>query len=279
MWLADEEEATWPTQPIQIPLLRVPQQAGADADRPPRSRAQHRRAAAQAPPQGPWGRFTALPGWARLGLVLLAAVLLPVLLIPLGVAAATVGLVGLFQGSVPQVRVRGRAAAAAALLGGLAAGGAGLALASAVLPGPSSPPTSAQHAAPATSAASTPGTDQPTPVPLGTTDLPSTLPPTPSASPTPTASTSPSPSPTAASTTPASLCGAPANPYGYNFCGRGGFVQDPPADICNYFACAPDFSKGGGRMVECQDLTYGRSHGPGSCSRHGGILRPLYAGP
>jgi hypothetical protein len=76
------------------------------------------------------------------------------------------------------------------------------------------------------------------------------------------------------------LCGAPANPYGYNFCGRGSYVVDPPADVCSYFDCIANFDNGHGHMEECRDHTYSMSGGrSGACSHHGGELRPVYSGP
>jgi hypothetical protein len=73
----------------------------------------------------------------------------------------------------------------------------------------------------------------------------------------------------------ASLCGAPANPYGYNFCG-GGYVNSPPSDICSYFSCIDNFWNGKGYMVECSDGMYSMSGGRrGACSYHGGEQRPV----
>lgn len=75
----------------------------------------------------------------------------------------------------------------------------------------------------------------------------------------------------------ASLCGAPANPYGYNFCG-GGYVHSPPSDICSYFSCIDYFGSGKGYMVECADGTYSMSGGRrGACSYHGGERQPVYS--
>jgi hypothetical protein len=77
-----------------------------------------------------------------------------------------------------------------------------------------------------------------------------------------------------------SLCGAPDNPYGYNFCGRGGLITSPPADICLYFECIPNFDNGSGYMVECHDTMYSMSGGrQGACSYHDGVWRPVTAEP
>lgn len=76
-----------------------------------------------------------------------------------------------------------------------------------------------------------------------------------------------------------STCGAPSNPYGYNFCGRGGYITSPGAETCSYFDCIASFSKGRGYMVECNDGTYSMSGGiSGACSSHGGEDRPVYSG-
>jgi hypothetical protein len=58
-----------------------------------------------------------------------------------------------------------------------------------------------------------------------------------------------------------SLCGAPANPYGYNFCGRGSLITNPASDVCVYFDCIPNFDNGTGYMVECHDAMYSMSGG------------------
>lgn len=92
----------------------------------------------------------------------------------------------------------------------------------------------------------------------------------------------PAPAPAPAQTTTAatqSLCGAPANPFGYNFCGRGGYIYSPDGSVCSYFHCIANFHNGTGYMVECHDGTYSMSGGKrGACSYHGGELRPVYSG-
>jgi hypothetical protein len=94
-----------------------------------------------------------------------------------------------------------------------------------------------------------------------------------------THSAKPAPPPT---TPPAShapdTCGAPSNPYGYNFCGNGGYVTSPPSDICSYFSCIDNFWNGRGYMVECRDGTYSMSGGiRGACSYHRGEEQPVYS--
>jgi len=73
-----------------------------------------------------------------------------------------------------------------------------------------------------------------------------------------------------------SLCGAPANPYGYNLCGNGHLVKDPPVGICTYFDCIDNFWNGRGYMVECEDGRYSMSGGiSGACRYHGGESSPV----
>ena len=75
----------------------------------------------------------------------------------------------------------------------------------------------------------------------------------------------------------APTCGAPANSYGLNLCGRGHKVYDPPADVCQHFECIPSFSKGTGYMVQCKDGKFSMSGGrPGSCSSHKGEGKPVF---
>lgn len=74
-----------------------------------------------------------------------------------------------------------------------------------------------------------------------------------------------------------STCGAPANPWGYNFCG-GSYITSPASAFCSYFKCIASFWKSTlGYVDECRDGTYSHSGGrQGACSYHGGELRPLY---
>lgn len=81
---------------------------------------------------------------------------------------------------------------------------------------------------------------------------------------------------------PVDLCGAPSNPWGYNFCARGGYVINPPKEFCSYFSCIgtePDYSsfwKGTGYVDQCVDGEFGKSGGrPDACSTHGGEKRAL----
>jgi hypothetical protein len=91
----------------------------------------------------------------------------------------------------------------------------------------------------------------------------------------------PPPATTAAPAAPAGpdLCGAPPNPYGYNFCGNGGYITSPAGGVCGYFDCIDNFSNGHGYMEECSDGTYSMSGGVrGACSDHGGEEQPVYSG-
>jgi hypothetical protein len=95
----------------------------------------------------------------------------------------------------------------------------------------------------------------------------------PAAAPTPRPTVAPTARPTAP---PPNLCGAPANPWNYNFC-AGGTISSPPSNFCSYFNCIPSFWQSTkGYVEECMDGTYSHSGGrSGSCSSHGGNLRPL----
>ena len=100
--------------------------------------------------------------------------------------------------------------------------------------------------------------------------------------PAPAAPAAPSPVPAAAPpSTPApaasSSCGAPANPWGYNYCG-GNRIYSPPSNLCSYFSCIPSFwNQTNGYVVQCRDGLLSHSGGVrGSCSSHQGESRPLY---
>jgi hypothetical protein len=106
----------------------------------------------------------------------------------------------------------------------------------------------------------------------GPVATPTTVATTPTARPTAAPTAQPTPRPTAAPNT----CGAPANPFGYDFCG-GGVIASPPSNFCDYFNCIPSFwNSTNGYVEECADATYSHSGGrSGSCSSHGGNRRPL----
>ena len=109
-----------------------------------------------------------------------------------------------------------------------------------------------------------------------TSTVPSAPPTTPAPAPPPT----PAPAPPPPTTAVAELCGAPANPMGYNLCGRGSQVYSPDPATCSYFNCIGNFSNGKGYMVQCNDGSYSMSGGRrGACSTHGGEGKPVYSGP
>jgi hypothetical protein len=106
-----------------------------------------------------------------------------------------------------------------------------------------------------------------------------------SATATPVATPTPTPVPTPAAVVAtlapappaANTCGAPSNPWGYNFCG-GNYIYSPPGTFCSYFSCIPSFWKStNGYVEQCVDGMFSHSGGrQGSCSYHGGNQRPLY---
>jgi hypothetical protein len=104
---------------------------------------------------------------------------------------------------------------------------------------------------------------------------PSPSPRTPSPSP---VARPPSPSTQAPPAAAPNTCGAPLNPWGYNFCG-GSLIYSPPSNFCAYFNCIKSFWQSTkGYVDECHDGTYSHSGGrQGACSYHGGELRPLYS--
>jgi hypothetical protein len=139
----------------------------------------------------------------------------------------------------------------------------------------------AQPVASKQTVAGTPGPTQPpktTPAQIAQSTPTPTLTPTPTPSITPTLTPAPLPPPPAIPPPPApkDLCGAPNNPWGYNFCG-GATITSPPAAFCQYFPCIGNFWNGRGYVIECNDGMYSKSGGiQGSCSYHHGDLRSLY---
>ena len=103
---------------------------------------------------------------------------------------------------------------------------------------------------------------------------------TPVATPTPTPEPA-TPAPVVATQAPpppvANTCGAPSNPWGYNFCG-GNYIYSPPGNFCSYFSCIASFWKStNGYVEQCVDGMFSHSGGrSGSCSYHGGNRQPLY---
>ena len=129
-------------------------------------------------------------------------------------------------------------------------------------------PKQSVTATPTPAATATPtATAAPTPTPRATT-APTPRPPTPRP---------PTPKPTPTPRPPVPTCGAPSNPWGYNFCG-GNLIYSPPSNFCIYFNCIKSFwQHTNGYVDQCVDGTYSHSGGvQGACSYHGGESRPLY---
>ncbi|NBE81638.1 hypothetical protein [Micromonospora rubida] len=72
------------------------------------------------------------------------------------------------------------------------------------------------------------------------------------------------------------FCGAPANPFGYDYCG-GSRIRKPDVRVCDYFDCGQDFWAGRGYLVQCRDgalsLTGGRAD---ACATHDGLRRTVW---
>ena len=217
-----------------------------------------------------------------------------------GLVTMIIAIIGLARGRVNWARLRKRQHAALALAAGLVLFVTGGALAPAqkqspaanstlTTKSPSSTPAPSrgeQIAAPSAPLVETPSSSAAA-QPVQTTP-PAPAPPPPAAQPVQTTPALPPPVAQPVQTTPpapparpvAATCGAPANPDGYNFCGRGGLIYTFPSDFCDYFDCIASYPNGTGYIDECSDETYSHSGGrPGACSHHGGELRPVDAGP
>ncbi|WP_309227191.1 hypothetical protein [Micromonospora thermarum] len=117
-----------------------------------------------------------------------------------------------------------------------------------------------------------PGPGGPSAVPAMPDSPPVVVPQPPPSDPTPSVPPTP---PSSAPTGP-DRCGAPANPYGYNYCG-GSRIHDPAADVCGWFRCVADFGRGKGHLVRCEDGLIGWVGGPGgTCATHRGARSPVY---
>lgn len=123
-------------------------------------------------------------------------------------------------------------------------------------------------------------TPKPTPTPIPTPRPTPTSIPTPKPVPTKAPAPQPTQPPAPQPTQPPVVTGVNGNPWGYDF-NYGNLVYNPPADFCSgvYFTCVGDFwSKTRGYVEQCKDLSFSHSGGiRGSCSYHGGNLRPLYS--
>ena len=102
--------------------------------------------------------------------------------------------------------------------------------------------------------------------------------PTPPPTPTPTPTPVPTKAPTQPPAPPNPCPNAPGgNPWCYSFA-PGSLIYSPPGNFCAYFACISSFWNGSGYVEECNDGDYSKSGGrSGSCSHHGGNMRPLYS--
>lgn len=140
--------------------------------------------------------------------------------------------------------------------------------------------TSTAQAVTLSSAAQATPTAKPTTRPAAPTFTPTataTSTPTPTAQPTAAPTTAPTQPPPPQPTPTQPPTGVNGNPWGYNF-SPGNLIYSPPSNFCDFFNCIASFWNGVGYVIECQDQTYSKSGGrTGSCSRHGGDLRPLYS--
>jgi len=128
------------------------------------------------------------------------------------------------------------------------------------------PPVAAASLSPAPSA-----TSQPSQSPSAM----QTASPSPSIHPSPSPKPTPKPTPKPLVKPKPSTCGAPANPWGFNFCG-GSKIYSPPSGFCGYFPCISSFGNSPGYVIECKDGKYSTAGGQsGACSTHGGVLRAL----
>lgn len=160
----------------------------------------------------------------------------------------------------------------------LATGLALLCLCGALLPAPPPEPEKENPRAQAPAA----GVAEVTTPPAIATTAPTVAPtteaqPTTQTPPPPATTRAPAPKTTTPKPKPVDLCGAPANPWNYTFCG-GSYIDNPPSNFCSYFNCINSFwDNTNGYVMQCEDLMFSHSGGVrGSCSYHGGNKRPLY---
>ena len=143
----------------------------------------------------------------------------------------------------------------------------------------SAPPIATLAPTPTATSAPTPtATAAPTVAP---TSRP-TSPPAPVHSSPPAPPRTPLPSPATPQTPPGATprgndtCGAPANPWGYNFC-YGEWINNPNRAFCSVFPCVANFWKTAyGAVEQCNDGKYTDTPSPGQCDGYGGGGRPLY---
>ncbi|MFG2058616.1 hypothetical protein ACGFI9_31785 [Micromonospora sp. NPDC048930] len=71
-------------------------------------------------------------------------------------------------------------------------------------------------------------------------------------------------------------CGAPVNPYGYDFCG-GSRIRRPAKGVCDWFDCVPGFWSGRGWLVQCRDGTVSLTGGQrDACADNEGFRRTVW---
>ncbi|MFI0791469.1 hypothetical protein ACH4OY_02010 [Micromonospora rubida] len=71
-------------------------------------------------------------------------------------------------------------------------------------------------------------------------------------------------------------CGAPVNPFGYDYCG-GSSIRKPDIRVCDYFDCGQDFWAGRGYLVQCRDGAFSLTGGRADvCATHDGLRRTVW---
>lgn len=71
-------------------------------------------------------------------------------------------------------------------------------------------------------------------------------------------------------------CGAPVNPFGYDFCG-GQRIHRPARAVCDWFDCVNGFWSGKGWLVQCRDGTVSLTGGQrDACTDHQGFRRTVW---
>ncbi|MCW3839187.1 hypothetical protein ONA70_03630 [Micromonospora yasonensis] len=71
-------------------------------------------------------------------------------------------------------------------------------------------------------------------------------------------------------------CGAPVNPFGYDFCG-GSRIRTPARGVCDWFDCVPGFWSGRGWLVQCRDGTVSLTGGQrDACADNRGFRRTVW---
>jgi hypothetical protein len=135
-----------------------------------------------------------------------------------------------------------------------------------VIPATATQQVAQTHTTPTIKPTPTRTPEQATPTPTPTLKPTST--PKPEPTPTQESTQEPPPAPTCDGTLISGVC--------YTFTG-GSLVYSPVPGFCSYFSCISSFWGGAGYVVQCNDGMFSKSGGrSGSCSRHGGNMRPIY---